>query len=141
MNGDSRNAAFGRRVLHIIRATFLISPLAFGVFVWIYLGDRSQTQAAPGTTNALGYLFIAAAIAAVATILVIRSVRTGSTDIARAVSLTIVGWAVGEGIGILGGVMYLLTADRLPFLVGVALLFVSMMLLPVPDGVDADPEF
>jgi hypothetical protein len=44
-----------------------------------------------------------------------------------------VGWAFGEGVALLGGVIFLLTASPLVYLAGLLLLIAALVTVPVPE--------
>ena len=132
MTSQPPHGGFDARALHIIRVAFLIGPLAFGTFVWFFLGDAAEPRVDVDVARSFGLVFLAVTVAAAFALLLLRVQRGRTTELQKKIGLTIAGWAIGEGVGLFGGVLYMLSADRLPFLVGLAILFVSMMMLPLP---------
>jgi hypothetical protein len=72
--------------------------------------------------------------ASLAALVVVRSLREKASDWERKSSLTVIGWALGEGPGLLGGVIWMVTASPVPYLIGLAVLLVSFLMIPIPEA-------
>ena len=117
---------------HIIRIALLGGVAVFGA-VAIYLAKNGAVQPAnPETIEALEYAYAAMLFVVAGSTYLLRRRRTTATDAARILQLNIVGWALGESLALLGGVMLLLSGDVVYYLVGVVMMLVSFVFFPIP---------
>jgi hypothetical protein len=129
-SADDRSSAGSLRVLRVIRLALLAGVLAFGGVVWYLLREGMET--APLEPGFL-YGFVAVLVASGVGIAVIQLRHAAETEPARLQALAIAGWAVGEAPALLGGVLYLLSGNPVPYLVGLGMMLVSFVMIPVRE--------
>lgn len=120
-------------VLRLIRLSLLFGILAFGAVAYFTQAQR-QPALEPGVQNMLRLAAFALSGAVVIAAFVFRTLRARAAGPAAVASTTIIAWAVGEAPAILGAVVYFLSGDARPFLVGVAAFVLMLVAVPLPDG-------
>jgi hypothetical protein len=128
---DDRSSAGALRVQRIIRLALLAGVLTFGGVVWFVLRDGGL-ETAPLEPGFL-YGFVAVLVASGVGIAVIQLRHAAETEPARLQALAIAGWAVGEAPALLGGVLYLLSGNPVPYLVGLGMMLVAFVMIPVRE--------
>lgn len=128
------------RALKIIRAALLMGILIFGGVIWYLhlLGPRPPL--ADDTRSMLSIVFLVLFVTDVAMISVIRLLQSRTLEYQQKAMLAIVAWALAEGLALFGGVIYLLTAQRLSYLIGTAVLILSFLLVPAPAPPREEPR-
>jgi hypothetical protein len=63
--------------------------------------------------------------------LVLRAIWSRAVDEKQRSTLMIVGWAMGEGVALAGGVYYFITNDPRYYVTGILVLLASFMLFPI----------
>jgi hypothetical protein len=124
-----RQAQPQRVPLLIMRAAFVSGVLMFGAVIWFLHQNHSfPTRPQP---PALAYAQIALSIGAVIFAFVSRGriAREPNEEIRDAQLL--IRWALGQGAALMGGVVFLLSGDVQPYLIGVLAMFISFALLPI----------
>jgi hypothetical protein len=79
------------------------------------------------------YGFVAVLVASGVGIALIQLRHAAETELARLQALAIAGWAVGEAPALLGGVLYLLSGNAVPYLVGLGMILTFVM-IPVRES-------
>lgn len=121
------------RVLPIIRIAYLGGVLLFGgVCYYMYHGGGAVAAAGAGPQEMLRYVGYAIWGGAIAGMLVLRSVFSRAIEKGRQASLVLIGWALGEMVGLYGGVVYFLTGEYQLYIAGLVVMVVSFSLFPVP---------
>lgn len=117
-------------VLKLIRLALLGGVLVFGIVIAWLTGSGGY----PADTSLAGVLRLAFLVLAAGTLAALMVVRTaqGRAAADRRGTFAIVGWALGEGIALFGGVAWLLAGELPLYLTGVAVLLVAFLLVPVP---------
>lgn len=118
--------------LPAIRMAMLGGVLLFGGVSWFLTHTADWTAPEPGVAAQLtGIARIAWAVVGVAlTILFLRF--RDSTNAARASSVAIIAWALGETLALLGGVVLFLTAAAGWYIAGVIALTLTFVAFPAP---------
>jgi hypothetical protein len=128
---DDRSSAGALRVQRIIRLALLAGVLTFGGIVWFVL-RHGGVETAP-LEPAFLYGFVAVLVASGVGIAVIQLRHAAETEPARLQTLALAGWALGEAPALLGGVLYLLSGNPVPYLVGLGMMLVSFVMIPVRE--------
>lgn len=111
-----------------IRLALLAGVLMFGaVIVFVH----RQPDWKPGTLpSVLGYALLAYVIAVIAIAMALRPRVMREVDPQRRATLLIIGWAVGEAAGLVGGVIFFVTGQGQWYLLGLLAMVGSFALLP-----------
>jgi len=120
-------------VARVIRAALFAGVALFGVAAWYITRNRPLPGLPEQMARYLAFAFMGLAAASLAALSVVRSLRERSDDVGRRSTLTVVGWALGEAPALFGGVLYLLTANAVPYLTGLAVLLVAFLMISVPE--------
>lgn len=122
------------QALRIIRFALLGGLLIFGA-VAFYMANEAG-MGATGDEEFFSTLFIAFFVLAAAEggvmYFIHRRWKQAETFQQKA-NFSIIGWALGEGLALFGGVILLLGGSTLPFLCGLVFFGVAWMLFPVHD--------
>jgi hypothetical protein len=121
-------------VLRVIRIAMLAGVFLFGSVIW-FLHGQGSIETVP-LNSTLRYLFVGIMIAAAVGLMVVQRRHAATADPQQVQTWTIIGWAVGEAVTLLGAVLYFLTGSVTPFLVGVGMLLVAFIMIPVRGGSD-----
>jgi len=118
--------------LKLIRVALVSGVFVFGMAAFFVSGRMTE----PPPSDLVDTLQLSFGIIAVTSLLgavVLRSLQARATDWSRRVSLVIASWALGEAPAMVGGLVYLMTADPLTYVVGVAILFFVFGIVHVPE--------
>lgn len=116
--------------LQLIRLSLLAGVLMFGAVI-LFL--HRQPGWTPGALPAaIGYALVAYTIVAVSIAVVLKGRVGRESDPARRASLLIIGWAVGEGAGLFGAVIFFLTGQVQWYALGLLAMVCAFALL-APD--------
>jgi hypothetical protein len=126
-----------RKTLTIMRAALLAGVLLLGAAVWWVLRGGERPPLDDARESALRLFFTVLAVATAPGIIAVRFAQGRAPGFARKAQLAIVGWALGEGVALLGGVIYMLTGSPRLYLLGVLVLLAAFALVPIPR--DPDP--
>lgn len=122
-------------MLFIIRLSFLASVALFGAVTWYVHSRQEQPFTAPNP--ALDWVVIGVWAAAAVGLMVLSRRYRDATRRSERVTLAIIGWAVGEAAGMIGGVHYFITGNPLRYGYGLLIFSVSLLFFPIPQ--DDDP--
>ena len=118
--------------LHTIRVAMMGGVLLFGGVSWFLTQSPDWAAPDPGMANQLGWI-AKITWAAVGTALVIMFTRfRDTTNLARASSIAILAWALGETLALLGGVVFFLTSLAGWYIAGVIALTLTFVAFPPP---------
>jgi hypothetical protein len=102
--------------------------------VAIYVSKNSGSQlVARETIEALEYAYAAMLFVVAVAVYLLRRRRLLATESGTVFRLNIVGWALGESLALLGGVMLLVSGNVVYYLVGVVMMLVSFVFFPIPS--------
>ncbi len=118
-------------VLRIIRMALLAGVVTFGAVV-TYLHSQERPDV-PAAAEALQYVNIAFLVMAAAGVMYLQKKHEAERDPARRSTWNIIAWALGEATAMFGGVHYLLSGSPIPYLVGLAMLLASFVLVPIRE--------
>jgi hypothetical protein len=121
------------RQLFIIRVALVVGVAVFAALA-MYQRMRGTMTAAPLAMESLGalrYALWGLSAAAVLAAIFLRSRMESATPALRR-AMTIIGWAFGEGVALLGTVQYYLGADVARMQTGLVIFATTLILLPVP---------
>ncbi|HZI28096.1 MAG TPA: hypothetical protein VFD64_08055 [Gemmatimonadaceae bacterium] len=120
--------------LHAIRLAMMGGVLLFGGVSWFLTQSPDWTAPEPGIGDQLNRIArIAWIVVSVALIVMFMKFREPH-DIARASSVAILAWALGEMLALLGGVVYFLTSMPGWYIAGVIVLTVAFVAFPPPPA-------
>ena len=117
--------------LIIIRTALLLGLLLFGVSTWYTMRNGSTPMLSPETARTFGYVFIGLAATALAGMLFLRSRIEGLTNPKAIVTHYMIGYALAEGAGLFGGVVWFMGGSRDWYIAGLVLMVVAFQVLPV----------
>ena len=118
--------------LPAIRLAMLGGVLLFGGVSWFLTRTPDWTPPAPEVAGQLTTIArIVWVIAGVALTILFLKFRD-ATDAARASSVAILSWALGETLALLGGVVFFLTAAAGWYIAGVVALTLTFVAFPSP---------
>jgi hypothetical protein len=120
--------------LHAIRLAMLGGVLLFGGVSWFLTQSPDWTAPEPGVGDQLNRIArIAWIVVSVALVVMFMKFREPN-DIARASSVAIMAWALGETLALLGGVVYFLTSMPGWYTAGVVVLTLTLVAFPPPPA-------
>jgi hypothetical protein len=109
--------------------------LLFGGVSWFLTQSPDWTAPEPGIADQLTRVArIAWIVVGVALVVMFMKFRD-PTDVARASSVAILAWALGETLALLGGVVYFLTSMPGWYVAGVVALTLTFVAFPAPPVV------
>jgi hypothetical protein len=118
--------------LPAIRLAMLGGVLLFGGVSWFLTRAPDWTAPEPGVAGQLtGIARIVWVIAGVSLTILFLKFRD-STNAARASSVAILSWALGETLALLGGVVFFLTAAAAWYIAGLLALVLTFVAFPAP---------
>ncbi len=120
-----------RLQLLIIRTAMLLGVLGLGGFAWFRQRQGTVVGLDESTLRMLMYGCYGGLVATLALLAVLRT-RVAGAEPRTQLLLYLGGYGAAETVAILGGAVWLLGGERLPYLMGVVLMALSFQLLPVP---------
>lgn len=110
--------------LRVIRSALLGGVLLFGGVIW-YLHSSGS---APANTSFPGahWIFLVVCLMAAGGVLFVRGAQARAETFASRASLAIVGWALGEGAALFGGIHWLLTGRPTLYVAGLAVFVAAL---------------
>jgi hypothetical protein len=121
--------------LPAIRLAMMGGVLLFGGVSWFLTQSPDWTAPEPGIADQLTRVArIAWIVVGVALVVMFMKFRD-PTDVARASSVAILAWALGETLALLGGVVYFLTSMPGWYVAGVVALTLTFVAFPAPPVV------
>jgi hypothetical protein len=123
------------RSFNIVRYALLAGTLSFGMIAWAVSGTRGLVPAIDdGIEVYVWSMLVLVFIGLFGGVLAVRSKWTAAETFDEKQSANIVGWALAESAGLLGGLYLLMVGNPLFFGAGIALQgMASFVLLPVPE--------
>lgn len=118
--------------LRIVRMALLSGVVVFGAVV-TWLVGQDGPRSSPEVRAPLQWVNIGLLILSAAGVLVLQRIHAAERDPARRQTWNIIAWALGEATAMFGGVHYLLVGSPAPYLVGLAMLVASFVLVPIRD--------
>ncbi|MBB4639060.1 hypothetical protein [Longimicrobium terrae] len=119
--------------LRIVRMALLSGVVVFGAVVTWLVGQDGPRSTAPDVRAPLQWVNIGLLIASAAGVLVLQRIHAAERDARKRQTWNIIAWALGEATAMFGGVHYLLVGSPAPYLVGLAMLVASFVLVPIRD--------
>lgn len=117
--------------LHAIRLAMMGGVLLFGGVSWFLTRNPEWSAPEPGMAEQLaGIARITWIVVGIALVVMFLKFRD-STSAARASSVAILAWALGETLALLGGVVFFLTALPGWYVAGVVALTLTFVAFPV----------
>jgi hypothetical protein len=119
----------------ILRFAMLSGLLLFGAATWFTARQGRVASLEPERATLFAYIFAALAAGALAGMIAIRSrlanqiANSGTPK--QAVSLYLIGYAMAEGAGLFGGVVWFLGGSPQLYIAGLLLLAAGFQVLPV----------
>jgi len=123
-----------RTPLFLIRAALLAGVLLFGAVCWYIVRQRGGGPVSGVDTSAfaiLRYMVPVLGFAALSVAIAIRVAISRTRDEAKRNSLRIVGWAVGEGAALAGGIYYMEIGDPRLYLIGTTAMLATFIVVPL----------
>lgn len=126
---DGTSPADMMRVRMLIRAALLGGVVMFGAVTFVL--HRQTDFASVKNAAELIYVPIIAMALGLGGIFAIRPMWSRATNEAQRFTYALMGWAMGEGAALAGGVYYFLTDDAKFYIAGIFVLLASFMLFPI----------
>jgi hypothetical protein len=118
--------------LRAIRLAMMGGVLLFGGVSWFLTRNPEWSAPEPGMADQLsGIARITWIIVTIALVVMFLRFRD-STSVARAASVAILAWALGETLALLGGVVFFLTSLAGWYIAGVVVLTLTFVAFPPP---------
>ena len=117
--------------LRIIRIALLSGVLMFGAVAYFLTQQRGPTS--PEMARPLQIANIAILVGVAVGLLVVQRAHANQREPARRTTLNILGWALGEAAALFGGVHFLLIGSPIPYLVGLAMMLASFVVVPIRE--------
>lgn len=119
--------------LKLIRVALTAGVLIIG-FVAFFLTSRGSQEPVPDdVVTTLQLAFSVVAIGCLLGVAGLRRYVSRTADPTRLFGLVLASWALGEAPALMGGVTYMLTGDPLTYIVGVAILLITFLVVHVPE--------
>lgn len=125
-----------RPMLRLIRFVLLAGVLSFGAAVWLIHGSGQRAPVDAAAAWTLRVAFLVLLVVDFPAIVGLRLFQSRAADFQRKALFAVLAWAVAEGLALLGGVIYLLTARSTLYAVGTLVLLAAFVIVPVPAGGD-----
>lgn len=117
--------------LRIIRISMLTGVLMLGAIAYFLTQERGPTS--PEMARPLQIANIAVLVGVAVGLLVVQRAHASQREPARRTTLNIIGWALGEAAALFGGAHYLLIGSPIPYLVGLAMMLASLVVVPIRE--------
>lgn len=117
--------------MQLIRIAMLTGVLLFGGMVWYMQRSGTapvQTLADYGPLLTYARVFWGVAIAGLVAIWFAFQNARGAQGVRRVATLSIIAWALGEGVALLGGVVWMLTGSPAWYVPGLVFLVLTLLL-------------
>jgi hypothetical protein len=121
----------GPAQLRLIRMALLGPVILFGAFVTVSVSR--EPPRAPDMARPLLYVNMAYLVGAALGVLYFQRRHAAERDPGRRATFNIMAWAIGESTALFGAVHYLLVGSPIPYLVGLAMMLASFVLVPIRD--------
>ena len=118
--------------LHAIRLAMMGGVLLFGGVSWFLTNTPDWSAPEPGLADQLKRVATIAWVVVGAALIVIFLRFRDSSNPARASSIAIMAWALGETLALLGGVIFFLTSLSGWYIAGVIALTLTFVAFPAP---------
>lgn len=118
--------------LHAIRLAMMGGVLLFGGVSWFLTNTPDWSAPEPALANQLKRVATIAWVVVGAALIVIFLRFRDSSNPARASSIAIMAWALGETLALLGGVIFFLTSLSGWYIAGVIALTLTFVAFPAP---------
>ena len=119
--------------VHAIRLAMMGGVLLFGGVSWFLTNTPDWSAPEPGIAEQLKRVATIAWVVVGAALLVIFLKFRDSSNPARASSVAIMAWALGETLALLGGVIFFLTSMSGWYIAGVIALTLTFVAFPAPQ--------
>lgn len=134
-SGDTSQSAPSAAAQQIIRIGLLTGVFAFGAIAWYLRQNQEETPAGAegdALVTILPIVFAAVLIGSAGVVFLFRKRRQTASSMAEIATTNIVGWALGEGVALLGAVILMLTGNVVYFAAGVVYMLAVFAMFPVP---------
>lgn len=119
--------------LHAIRLAMMGGVLLFGGVSWFLTSMPDWSAPEPGLADQLRWVATVTWVVAGAALIVIYVKFRDASNPARASSVAIMAWALGETLALLGGVIFFLTSMSGWYIAGVIALTLTFVAFPAPQ--------
>lgn len=118
----------------VIRTALVTGVVLFGLIIWYLSGQRTMEAVGPDLERILQLAFGALALGGLGAVAAVRSAQSRASRLSQRGTLAIVAWAIGEGVALFGGVIYLLTTEPALYIVGLAVFLATLLMVPSPEA-------
>jgi len=124
---------YDQKQLTLIRASFVMGVAMFAVVTFFLHKQNGLPQGPPPDT--LIYLPIVSIAVGLLSMFPLRTMWARETDPTKRLTLSFIGWAIGEAAALSGCVYYFFTDDPRFAIAGIFVLLATLMLFPIrrPD--------
>lgn len=117
----------------LIRGAMLLGVLLFGGLTWFMRRDGGGPGFDPDGLKTLLWVGRGTWLISMATCLALFGMIRNSRSAARTRSLSLVGWAAGEAVALVGGVIWFLTGNSQWYSAGLVYLVLSFLAFPARE--------
>jgi len=114
--------------LLLIQIAMILGVLMFAGATWFAHSQQAFTRAT--LPQGIQYALPVLCVLALSGIAFVRRMRAAVTDLPQFATLSLIGWAFGEGAALAGCVYYWLTNDPTWALAGIVVMLVGVVMLP-----------
>jgi hypothetical protein len=127
------NASTTPSAARMIRLALVGGVLLFGCVAWYVTRGQTEPTMPADAAAPLTWGFGLLAVGSLAALTMVRRMGARAESLQQRATVAIVGWSLGEAPALLGGVIYLLTGSPIPYLTGVGVMLVALIMVPVPE--------
>lgn len=114
----------------LIRVALLVGVLLFGALTWYIRRDAPATGMDPEALHTLLWVGRGTWIVSMATCIAIFNMLRTARSASRVSALSLVGWAAGEAVALVGGVIWFLTGITQWYSAGLVYLVLTFLAFP-----------
>ncbi|MGB5018205.1 MAG: hypothetical protein WBO66_00565 [Candidatus Moraniibacteriota bacterium] len=115
----------------LIRGAMLVGVLLFGALTWFLRREGQGAGLDPDARNTMLWVGRGTWLVSMATCLALFGMIRNARSKARVRALSLVGWAAGEAVALLGGVIWYLTGITNWYSAGLVYLVLTFLAFPV----------
>ncbi len=123
------------QTLNIVRLALLTGVLGFGAYGWFSTRNGGLSESLdPEVARVFQYAFIALFLGVMAGMAAIRRKALDGETFAKKAQFSLIGYALGEGVALFGGVYLLVSGSMTLYLAGLLVFLLAFVLFPIPEN-------